>query len=135
MIGGGANIYLHGAWAPLLPSGGPAGDFIYSNTVGNDFKTWYGVKLWMQGYTVKFRIPDFYINNVVGICGTNDFDITDEFRLNDGTIIAPDIVDNSVNQLGVTGYKRSDQESQCAASWKIGKLNKIAQRPEINIKV
>jgi hypothetical protein len=117
-----ANIFKDERWSPLVPNTNI--DFTFTNRNGYKITTWYGLELHMDRHTVFFRIPDFYINQVVGICGTNDFDKSDDFRLNDGTIIAPDLVDNTVPALGSGNYYRTAQEFDCAESWKIGKLNK-----------
>lgn len=120
----GANIFKNGHWSPLLPS--TSLDFTFTNTAGYTITTWYGLELHMNGVTVHFRIPDFYINQVVGICGTNDFDKSDDFRLNDGTIIREDASGNG------HGY-RTTQELNCAQSWTIGKLKKHLTKLDFDI--
>lgn len=122
-----ANIFQDGHWSRLVSQGSlkDGDDYMFSETpYGFVIKTWYGIVLEMSyWYEVYFMIPDFYINNVVGICGTNDFDKSDEFRMSDGTIIEPDVVDHTLTTFEIKGYFRTDQEYQCAESWRTGKMN------------
>ena len=74
---------------------------------------------------MHFRIPDFYINHVVGICGNNNFDRSDDFTTSDGIVLEHELNDETVPALGSQSYYRTPAEYHCAESWKIGKVNKF----------